>query len=70
MIYCFDCNFVDTDLYAHLVGSDGCNGSSGDFMNDPLLSYKESAVGNFENSGDLGVSVLVAKSLGNLLLNW
>jgi len=66
MIECFDSDLSEDDLYAHLAGGDSVVGDS-TVMSFP--SDEDAVAHDVEASNDLGVSALVAESLGNLLLN-
>jgi len=63
---CFDGDLSEDDLYAHLDGGDSIVGNS---MATSSPSDEDAAACDEEDSDDLGVSALVAESLGNLLVN-
>jgi hypothetical protein len=66
MIECFDGDLSEDDLYAHLAGGDSVVGDS---MATFFPSDEDAVACDVEASNGLGVSTLVAESLGNLLLN-
>ena len=66
MLDCFAGDLDDDDLYAHLVGQ---SDTAADFSDDPSQDMASSGDVPPDSEDDLGVSALVAASLGNLLLN-
>jgi len=66
LIECFDGDFSEDDLYAHIAGGDSVVGDS---TATSFPSDEDAVACDVEASNDLGMSALVAESLGNLLLN-
>ena len=66
MIDCLDGDLDDHELYAHLAGQSVAATDSGD---DPYQGVGSTDDIHPDSTDNLGVSALVAESLGNLLLN-